>query len=30
MKELKPIHNGQKSFYRKAFVTQLGGKNNVA
>ena len=24
MKELKPIHNGQKSFYRKAFVTQLG------
>ena len=24
MKELKPIHNSQKSFYRKAFVTQLG------
>ena len=26
MKELKPIHNGQKSFYRKAFVTRQGGR----
>lgn len=26
MKELKPIHSGQKSFYRKAFVSRLGAR----
>ena len=26
MKELKSIHNRQKSFYRKAFVLRTGGK----
>lgn len=26
MKELKPIHSEQKSFYRKAFVSRLGAK----